>query len=423
MRRAEPALASRFDLQRLPADFYDDPYPTYAALRAEAPLNRLDDGSLFLTRYADVAAVYRDTGTFSSDKRDEFGAKFGVSPLYEHHTASLVFNDAPYHLRVRRLLVGALTPAAVEHLEAGIAALCDRLLDRLADRGAGDLIDDYAAAVPVEVIGNLLAVPPADRAPLRDWSLAILGALEPVVDPQAAARGNTAVAQFLDYLRTLVAERRRRPGDPRLDLLTRLITGDGTPLGEDVLLHNCIFLLNAGHETTTNLIGNAAELLCRFPDERRRLISDPSLLGAAVEETLRYESPNQLGNRCVVREARLDDIALPVGTRLTLGIGAANRDPAVFIDPDRFDVGRTPNRHLAFGGGAHQCAGLGLARLEGRIALARLLARFPRYELAGPALRSGRARFRGFTRLPVHLGPADARSVRCGPGAARPSLA
>lgn len=403
-RAADEALARRFDLRALDASFLDDPYPTYRALRGTAPVKFMPDGSVFLSRYADIAAVYRDAARFSSDKHDEFRPKYGNSPLYEHHTTSLVFNDAPAHPRVRRRIVGALTPAAVAHLEADIVALCDRLLDRMSDAGGGDIVTGYAAAIPVEVIGNLLGVPADAREPLRDWSLAILGALEPVVSEAAAARGNAAVVAFLDYLRDLVADRRRRPGDCDRDVLTRLLSDDGELLSEAELLHNCIFLLNAGHETTTNLIANALDALARFPDPRRRLLDEPGLIVTAVEEALRFESPNQLGNRCVTADAEIGGVKLARGTRITLGIGAANRDPAAFPDPDRFDVTRSPNRHLAFGGGVHQCAGLGLARLEGRVALARFLGRFPGYRIER-AIRGGRARFRGFSSLCFTGGP------------------
>ena len=401
----DPALAEAFDLRRLDAGFYADPFPVYRALREHQPVKRLADGSLFLTRWADLDRIYRDTKTFSSDKREEFRPKYGASPLYEHHTTSLVFNDPPLHTRVRRLIAGALMPRAIAAMEPGLQALVARLLDAIEARGEADLIEDFAAAIPIEVIGNLLGVPVEERGPLRGWSLAILGALEPVVTPEAAARGNAAVGEFLDYLRGLVARRRARPGDASTDVLTRLIEGeaDGERLTEPELLHNCIFLLNAGHETTTNLIGNGLELLIRFPAERARLLAEPALIGTAIEEFLRYESSNQLGNRRAVAEAEIGGVAVAAGTLLTLCIGAANRDPARFEEPDRLDVGRQPNRHLAFAGGPHMCAGMTLARLEGRIAIDAFLRRFPDYAPAGEAVRGGRARFRGFLSLPVRV--------------------
>jgi cytochrome P450 len=401
------SVAEGFDLSRLPPSFYEDPFPTYHALREHAPVKRMPDGSLFLTRWADLDRIYRDTRTFSSGKAEEFRPKYGEgTPLYEHHTTSLVFNDPPLHTRVRRLIAGALMPRALAAMEPGLVALVDRLLDAMAERGGeADLISDYAAAIPVEVIGNLLAVPHEERGPLRGWSLAILGALEPVVAPETAARGNAAVEEFLAYLRTLVARRRAAPGDPNADVLTRLIMGeaDGERLTERELLHNCVFLLNAGHETTTNLIGNGLEALLRFPEEKARLVADPGLIGTAVEEFLRYESSNQLGNRRAAADTEIGGVPVPAGTLITLCIGAANRDPERFPDPERLDVGRQPNRHLAFAGGAHMCAGMNLARMEGRIAVGRFLARFPGYTSAAAPVRGGRARFRGFLSLPARL--------------------
>jgi hypothetical protein len=398
-------LVAGFDLRELPAAFYADPFPYYHALRVLDPVRRMPDGSFFLTRYADVIAVYKDPLTFSSDKKTEFKPKYGDSLLYEHHTTSLVFNDPPLHTRVRRLILGALTPRAIEEMEPGLIALIDRLLDRMADKATVDLIEDYAAAIPVEIIGNLLGVPRDERGPLREWSLAILGALEPVVTPAAFERGNRALAQFLPYLETLVARRRASPGDPEHDVLTRLIQGeaDGERLTHKELLHNCVFLLNAGHETTTNLIANALHTLLEWPQERARLALQPELIKPAVEEFLRFESSNQLGNRITTRETEVGGVPMPAGTRITLCIGAANRDPAQFPDPDRLDVGRTPNRHVAFGSGPHQCAGMHLARLEGRVAIGRFLARFPHYRLAGEAVRGGRARFRGFLKIPCSV--------------------
>ena len=271
---AARTLVEAFDLRSLPPAFYADPFPWYHALRALDPVRQMPDGSYFLTRYADVIAVYKDQLTFSSDKKAEFAPKYGDSLLYQHHTTSLVFNDPPLHTRVRRLILGALTPRAIEAMEPGLITLVDGLLDRMAASGAVDLVEDYACAIPVEIIGNLLGVPHAERGPLREWSLAILGALEPVVTPEAFERGNRALAQFLPYLETLVARRRADPGDPEHDVLTRLIQGeaDGERLTHAELLHNCVFLLNAGHETTTNLIGNALHSLTQWPQEKARLI-------------------------------------------------------------------------------------------------------------------------------------------------------
>jgi cytochrome P450 len=395
-------LAARFDLERLTPEFYSNPYPTYRALREHEPVKRLPSGAYFLTRYDDLVTAYKNTKAFSSDKKKEFFPKYGASLLYEHHTTSLVFNDPPAHTRVRRLIMGALSPRAIAEMEGDLIALVDGLLDAIATKGRFDLIGDFAAAIPIEVIGNLLDVPHDEREPLRDWSLAILGALEPVLTPEQFARGNQAVKDFLAYLETLVERRRAKPGNGERDVLTRLIQGEGSGerLTAKELLHNCIFLLNAGHETTTNLIGNGLVALDNHAAEKQRLIDEPALIKTAVEEMLRFESSNQLGNRMIVEALELGGVEMQAGTPVTLCIGAANRDPAQFPDPETFDVGRTPNRHLAFATGAHQCAGMALARLEGAIAISRFLARFPTYALAGEPVRGGRVRFRGFLSVP-----------------------
>jgi cytochrome P450 len=396
------ALAESFDLEKLTPDFYADPYPTYRALRENAPVKRMPNGAYFLTRYDDLVTAYKSTKAFSSDKKTEFAPKYGNSLLYEHHTTSLVFNDPPAHTRVRRLIMGALSPRAIASMEPHLIRLVDTLLDAMAGKRKVELIEDFASAIPVEVIGNLLDVPHEERGPLRDWSLAILGALEPVISTEAFARGNRAVQEFLAYLETLVERRRAKPGNPSQDVLTRLIEGEenGERLSEKELLHNCIFLLNAGHETTTNLIGNGLVALLDHPEQKQRLIAHPELIKTAIEEMLRYESSNQLGNRMIVEEVELGGITMPPGTPVTLCIGAANRDPQQFPDPEAFDIARAPNRHLAFGTGAHQCAGMALARLEGAIAISRFLARFPHYARDGEPARGGRVRFRGFLRVP-----------------------
>jgi cytochrome P450 len=401
-------IAAGFDLKALSPAFYADPFPYYKALRDHEPVKRLPDGSWLLTRYDDILPVYRDHKAFSSDKKKEFGPKFGPSPLLEHHTTSLIFNDPPLHTHVRRAIVGALSQRHIAAMEPGLRDLVDKLLTAIGEKREVDLVADFAAAIPIGIIGNLLGIPEDERGPLRDWSLAILGALEPVLTPERAAAGNAAVSEFLAYLKLLVDERRTHLRDPEIDVLTRLILGetDGERLTENQLFHQCIFLLNAGHETTTNLIGNALHALAAWPEEKVKLATgEQSIADTAVEEFLRFESPVQLGNRITTQEVVIGGIRMPPDTRINIGIGAANRDPAQFKDPDRLDLTRQPNRHLAFAFGIHTCAGLNLARLETRIALTEFLARFPDYELASEPVRGGRARFRGFLHLPARLAP------------------
>jgi cytochrome P450 len=391
-----------FRLTAAPDGFLDDPYPWYGALREHDPVHEMESGSFFVSRYEDVVAVYRHAAA-SSDKKVEFKPKFGDSPLYEHHTTSLVFNDPPLHTRVRGLIMGALNQRAIARMESGVVQLVENLLDQFSPEI--DFIDDFAARIPVEVIGNLLDIPRGERGPLRAWSIAILSGLEPRPTPEMLERGNRAVVDFKDYLARLVDERRRAPGDYESDVLTRLIQGerDGARLSPLELYHNCIFLLNAGHETTTNLIGNGLWLLMKSPAQLEKLRGDPALLGSAIEEMLRYEGPIQLNNRRLTNSVELAGRMLPEGSLLTLGIGAANRDPAQFADAERFEVARKPNRHVAFGHGDHACAGMNVARMEARIAFSRLLARYRRLEPAGDPQRDRRIRFRGFRKLPLHV--------------------
>ncbi len=401
-----PEAVTSLDLTNPPPEFLDDPFPFYDALLAHAPVLPQPDGSILLSRHADLDRIYRDTRLYSSDKKAAFGPKFGVgSPLFEHHTTSLVFSDPPLHTRVRKIMTSALTPRAIARMEPGLIATVDHLLDGMAGKDQVDLIEDFASTIPIQIIGNLLDVPMVERGPLRDWSLAILGALEPSLTEEQLAKGHKAVEEFKTYLEGLVARRRAAPGDIETDVLTRLITGEGADgqLSEIELLQNCIFILNAGHETTTNLIGNGLSLLNDHPDQRQRLLDNPALLNPAIEEILRVRSPNQLGNRETTAEIDLDGRIVPAGTNLHLCIGAANRDPAVFDDPTRFDITRKPNRHLAFAGGPHVCVGLTLARMEGRIAIGRLLERFPAYQLLAERTPGGRIRFRGYAALPARM--------------------
>jgi cytochrome P450 len=331
--------------------------------------------------------------------------------LYEHHTSSLVFNDPPYHTRVRKLLAPAFTPRALKALQPRVETLVDRLLDRAAGRGGVDLMSDFAMEIPLQLIGDMLGMPVDDRRHLPGWSLAILSALEPVLKPEQFRRGNEAVDEFKLYLRGLIAHRLQEAGAEDSEILSKLVAASafgpagepGERLTELELLHNCIFLLNAGHETTANLIGNSVDLLIRHPQAMRDLRDHPELVGPAVEECLRMESSVQLGNRRATRDTVLGGVAMPAGTYVHIGIGAANRDPTQFPDADRFDIRRHPNRHLAFGTSIHACAGMSLARMEAKVAIGKLVQRFETIERTGECARGGRARFRGFVRYPLRL--------------------
>jgi len=403
-----PQPAAKFVLAQADAAFAHDPYPTYRHLRDSEPLCRQPDGSVFLSRYDDVRAVMTDAQRFSSDKRVDFLPKFGPSPLYEHHTTSLVFNDPPAHTRVRKLLSPFFSAQAMKRMEAGVSANVDALLDRAAERGRIDALSEFALVIPLDLVCDLLGVPGREREPLRHWASVILGGLEPVRTPEQLAAGNRAVLDFKAYLRDLIAAKRRRgiPADQPdvLDMLIREHDG-GSGLSEDEILHNCIFMLNAGHDTTTSFITNGIDLLLRFPDQKARLVADPALLRTAIEEMLRFESPLQIGNRKALADCEIGGEKFAAGTFFHLGIGSADHDERQFPDAERFDVGRTPNRHIAFGHGIHTCAGNAVARMEATLAFGKLLARFPNFERAGPTVRPPRWRFRIVDELQVALNP------------------
>ena len=402
-RYVENVSRLKFDPNHLTEAFYQDPFPTYAALQSEDPVYRCPDGSYFLTRYEDLLTVYQNAKRFSSDKRAIFKPKFGDSFLYQHHTTSLVFNDAPLHTRVRKIITNALTRGTVEKMQHNVRELVNGLLARMQTLSRIDAIEDYAALIPIEVIGNLLRIPHSDRKPLRGWSLAILGALEPSISAEVLNQGNQAVEEFLAYLTDLIRERRKNPSDEEDDLLSRLIQGlpNGETLSELELLHNCIFILNAGHETTTNIIGNGIYTFIQHPESLQEILQHPELMASAVEELLRYESPNQLGNRELTEPTQIRGVPMPAGTQLTLCIGAANRDPNVFPQPQQFDIHRKPNKHLAFASGPHLCAGGHVARMEARIALEEFFRCNAQMHLTDAPVRSRRARFRGFLNLPL----------------------
>ncbi|MFW2545209.1 cytochrome P450 [Primorskyibacter sp. 2E107] len=396
---------SRFDLNRIDRDFIEDPHPVLHALRREQPVFRNADGSVYLTRYEDVLKVYRSRDMLS-DKTEAFGEKFGKCPLHTHHTTSLIFNDPPYHTVVRKLIAGAFTPRKLAEFEPLIEGIVARLLDRVEDLGELDLIEDFAKVLPTEIISFMLGIPEEYRARLRGYSLAILGALDPVVPPERLAEGNRAVEEFGAILTELIDHRRRhRDGGHQGEVLESLIFGehDGRRLTQEELVQNCIFLLNAGHETTTSLVGNAMGTLFDAPDQHRLLRAQPELIGSAVEEFLRIESPLQIGNRLAGEDIALSTVVIPKGTYIHTSIAAANRDPEVFQNPDAVDITRKPNKQIAFITGIHVCLGASLARVEGRIAIGGLVRRFPKIRQTGPRSRVPLARFRGFASLPVSV--------------------
>ncbi len=399
-------LVDGFDINELTPDFLHDPQPTYHALRELDPVHRNKDGSYFLTRYRDLELTYKHPA-MSSDKKVDFKPAMKDGALYLHHTTSLVFNDDPYHARVRKLLAAAFTPRKLAELEPLIERVIDELLDELTERDTFDLMDDFALMLPIEIISNMLGVHREKRHLLHGWSNTILGGLEPALSDEARDAGNQAVEEFSAYLEELIEERLKNPDEGgQGEVLATLIFGevDGEKLSLVELVQNCIFLLNAGHETTANLTANGICALIENPDQLRRLQDDPSLIDTAVEETLRYDSPVQLGNRRLAEDLEVGGVAMKEGDYIHMAIGAANRDPEIFENPDQFDVGRNPSHpHFAFAWGKHICLGATLGKIEGRVAIGKFVQKFPNVEFAGDRERLLRARFRGYSHVPVKI--------------------
>ena len=402
---SERDFAFNFDLNSIDREFIENPYPTLKLLREHDPVHWNPDGSVYLTRYEDVQKVYQDR-SMKSDKTEAFGEKFGSGPLYTHHTTSLIFNDPPYHTTVRKLLASAFTPRKLAEMEPLIGEIVDQLLDDLEGAGEVDFVQAFAMRLPTEVISFMLGVPKEHRPKLRAFSLAILGALDPVISDERLKSGNDAVAEFGALLSDLIDHRRSNPeGAGQGEVLEALIFGEfeGRKLTQEELIQNCIFLLNAGHETTTSLMANGVGMLLEAPDQHKLLIEKPDLVDTAIEEILRFESPLQIGNRLTTADIELSGKTIPAGTYIHTSIASANRDPASFENPDKVDIARKPNRHLAFITGIHVCLGATLARYEGRIAFGKLNARFPKLRAAGKAERMPLARFRGYSKLPVAM--------------------
>jgi len=395
--------AKAFDLNAIGENFLENPFPMYKALREHAPIHVNPDGTYFLTRYDDVMTGYRHSD-LSSDKKVDFKPKFGDGPLYTHHTTSVVFNDDPYHKRVRKLMAGAFSPRQLAALTPVVEDIIDRMLDDVAEMGSFDAINDYALRLPTEIIADMLGVPEAHRHLMHPYSNLILGALDPIVPPDKLAAGNKAVEDFGALLLDLINHRRKNPDDgTRGEVLAALIFGeeDGEKLTDEELVQNCIFLLNAGHETTASMTGHGLATLLENPGELQRLRDDPTLIEPAVEEFLRLQSPLQIGHRKATKDVPFSSGVIPEGAFIHLCIAGANRDPEVFDDPENVDIGRNPNPQIAFGSGQHICLGNTLGRIEGKIAVGRFVQRFPNMRQTGDKRYHGRAKFRGLESLPM----------------------
>ncbi|MER7750505.1 cytochrome P450 [Kitasatospora sp. NPDC097643] len=371
------------------AAFVAHPYAAYAELREHAPVSYFEPtGQWLVSRYEDVSALLRDrrlgrtyTHRFS---HQEFGRP-EPDPAHEpFHTLNdhgLLDLEAPDHTRIRRLVSKAFTPRMVEGLRPTVRRLAGELVDGLLAAGGGDLIAAVAEPLPVAVIAEMLGVPEGDRHLLRPWSADITGMFELNPTEETARRAVTASIEFSDYLRTLIRERRARPGEDLISALIQAQEGSDA-LSEQEMISTCVLLLNAGHEATVNTTGNGWWALFRNPGELARLRGDvDGLLPTAVEELMRWDTPLQMFERWVLEDIEVRGVTVPRGSEIALLFGSANRDPERFADPDRLDLGRADNPHITFGAGIHFCLGAPLARLELTESYGALLRRAPRLRL------------------------------------------
>jgi cytochrome P450 len=388
-----------------------DPYPAFAVARAQAPVQWHEGLGLWLAfTHAEADAVLRDRrlGRIWSDRAP--AERFESFNLI--HRNAILEMEPPDHTRLRRLISTAFARGHVERLRPWVQQLADSLVDGLVERSGGtepvDVLSGMAELLPVAVIAELLGVPDADRPLLRPWSNAIVKMYEYGRTPLVEEAAERAAAEFVAYLRDLAAERRQHPGE---DLLTHLVTvrddspggGRSDRLTEDELVTTCILLLNAGHEATVNVGGNGLLALLEHPAQLARLRQDPGLLPTAIEELMRFDSPLQLFERTATSDVEIGGVTVRAGTKIAALLGAANRDPAVFADPDTLDVDRTDNPHISFGAGVHFCIGAPLARVELQASFGALLARTSRLELGAPARRRPEFVIRGLHDLPVVL--------------------
>lgn len=365
-----------------------DPYPAYAELRARAPVHRsrLLRAWVF-TRHADVDAILRDHRHFANDPRKGTLSSRQLAMLPPRHDYTLLFLDPPDHTRLRALVSKAFTRKALHAYESRIRGIVEALVDDIDDLAAFDLMQAVAWPLPTIVMAEMLGVPSEDRARFGVWARRRARLLEPTIGPRERKAGDAALREFDSYFRPVIEERRRAPGHDIVSTLVRA-QHEGAHLSEREMLNMLRLLVGAGTETTANLIGNGVLALLRNPDQLRRLREDPGLIPTAIEELLRFDSPVQADFRRVLADCEVNGFPVRKRDNIVLLIGAANRDPGVFANPDRLDVGRRPGPHLSFGRGIHHCLGAALARLEGRIVLEVLLERFSSIDLIG-----GRPRF------------------------------
>jgi len=386
--------------------FIADPYPAFATARSASPVSWDESLGMWLAfSHGAADAVLRDRRLGRIWRDREPADTFAAFNLI--HRNAMLEMEPPDHTRLRRLVAAAFARGHVERLRPWVTGLAGRLADRVVDAGSEgspvDLVAAYAEPLPVAVIAELLGVPEPDRPLLRPWSNAIVRMYEYERTSAVEAAAEQAAADFVAYLRALAHERRRSPADDLISHLVSVRGEDGSRLSEDELVTTCILLLNAGHEATVNVTANGTLALLRHPDEFARLRADLTLVPTAVEELIRYDGPLQLFERTAVQTVEIAGTHIEQGQQIAALLGAANRDPDVFAEPDRLDVGRTDNPHIGFGAGVHFCIGAPLARVELQASLRTLVTRFPDLALAGEPERRPEFVIRGLRSLPVTL--------------------
>ena len=401
--QAREWLQSGVAYNPLSSALHADPYPKYRQLREKDPVHRSPMmGGWVLTRYDDVDTILRDWKRFTSSegprsRYDQDDQPFSGEP------PSMLFSDPPDHTRLRGLVSKAFTPRSISAMRPRIREIVDELLDEIDEGGEVDMIDALAFPLPVIVIAEMLGIPAEDRDQFRAWSAPVARTLEPTITRDELREAGEAAKELQAYFERLIAIRRDTPGD---DLMSSLIAAEeeGDSLSEAELLVTLRLLLVAGNETTTNLIGNGLLALLDHPEQLARLREHSELTESAIEELLRFDSPVQTDGRTALEDVELDGQTIHAGDQLILLLGAANRDPEHFADPERLDIGREDTSQIAFGRGLHHCLGAPLARVEGAVAFEALLKRFSRIELS-----AGRPRFkdhivlRGMESLPLRL--------------------
>ncbi|MFJ8279861.1 cytochrome P450 [Streptomyces griseoviridis] len=391
--------------------FVADPYPAYAELRARGRVEYYESSDQWLVpHHADVSALLRERRLGRSYRHRFTHEEFGRSAPPAEHEPFHVLNDhgmldlePPDHTRIRRLVSKAFTPRTVERLKPYVRELAGKLVDDLVEAGGGDLLKDVAEPLPVAVIAEMLGVPEADRAPLRPWSAEICGMYELNPSQETARRAVRASVEFSEYLRGLIAERRERPGD---DLISGLIAAhdEGDRLSEQEMISTCVLLLNAGHEATVNATVNGWWALFRNPDQLAALRADHSLVPAAVEELMRYDTPLQMFERWVLDDIEIDGTVIPRGAEIALLFGSANHDPEVFDRPERLSLERAENPHISFSAGIHYCIGAPLARIELAASMGALLEKAPGLAPTAEPERNQNFVIRGLKGLDVQVG-------------------